>query len=114
MKQAALSFFSLCLVVLFQTGALAQISINSTTPVTQNFDGTGANLPANWRMSNAFTLTTNAGTAIGNSVLNFATVTGVLNGMNLGGPAASNIPAGATVSAFTGTTVPCPLRRLQL
>lgn len=85
--------------------AEAQISLSNGTPVTQDFNGVGAGLPANWRLTNAFTINTNNTTAIGNSVLNFAAVSGVVNGMNIGGPAASNIPAGATVSSFTGTTV---------
>lgn len=48
------------------------------------------------------TLTTNALTAANGNVLNFASTTGVAVGQNVSG---TGIPAGATVVAFTGTTV---------
>lgn len=47
-------------------------------------------------------LTTSALTAANGNVLNFASTTGVAVGMNVAG---TGIPAGATVVAFTGTTV---------
>ena len=47
-------------------------------------------------------LTTNALTAANGNVLNFASTTGVVVGMNAAG---TGIPAGATVVALTGTTV---------
>lgn len=47
-------------------------------------------------------IATNALTAANGNVLNFASTTGVVAGMNIAG---TGIPAGATVLAFTGTTV---------
>lgn len=47
-------------------------------------------------------LTTNALTAANSNVLNFASTTGVAVGQNITG---TGVPAGATVLAFTGTTV---------
>lgn len=47
-------------------------------------------------------LVTNGSTSIGSAVLNFASTTGVSNGMKIYG---YGIPSGATVSSFTSTTV---------
>lgn len=47
-------------------------------------------------------IATNALTAANGNVLNFASTTGVANGMSISG---TGIPAGTVVSSFTGTTV---------
>ena len=50
----------------------------------------------------SLSLTTNALTAANGNVLNFASTTGVANGMTISG---TGVPTGATVIAFTGSTV---------
>lgn len=46
-----------------------------------------------------------APTASGNSVLTFASTTGVANGMSINGLSGDGVPSGATVASFTGTTI---------
>lgn len=103
---STLSLLITVLLTSLSVSVRAQVSIPSTTAVTENFDGTGSALPSGWKITNGISLTTTSATAIGSPTLNFSGgPTGVLNGMAIGGPAASNIPAGATVLGTGATTV---------
>jgi hypothetical protein len=53
-------------------------------------------------IAQTLSLTTSALTAANGNVLTFASTSGVANGLNVSG---TGIPAGTTVSSFTGTTV---------
>lgn len=65
-------------------------------------DSTGTTCHAQGTAGQSVALTTNALTAVNGNVLNFASTTGVVVGMNVSG---TGVPAGATVVALTSTTV---------
>jgi len=79
----------------------AQISINSSTPVTQNFDGIGTTaLPANWKVTNSFNLS--SGITSGNTtVTHGAPPFSLAVGMAVTG---TGIPAGATIASIINGT----------
>lgn len=66
------------------------------------YDSAGTNCHKQGTFGVAVPLTTNALTAANSNVLNFAATTGVAVGQTISG---TGIPVGATVLAFTGTTV---------
>ncbi len=80
----------------------AQVSISSTTAVTENFDAmtTGVNLPTNWKVTGSFTLAATAATAGGASTVTVASTATLLNGMGISG---TNIPVGTTITVTSGT-----------
>lgn len=66
------------------------------------YDSAGTVCMEQGTITNTVTLNTSALTAANGNVLNFASTTGVVVGLNVTG---TGIPAGATVIAVTGTTV---------
>jgi hypothetical protein len=75
------------------TGTAGHFRIYDATGTTCHLQGTAGQNVA---------LTTNALTAANGNVLNFASTTGVVVGMNVSG---TGVPAGATVAAVTAATV---------
>jgi hypothetical protein len=66
------------------------------------FDSTGTTCHEQGTVTQGVTIATNALTAVNGNVLNFASTTGVVVGMNVSG---TGIPAGTEVVAVTATTV---------
>ncbi len=99
-----LNRFGLAIGLLFfcwQT-TFGQVSISSTTPVTENFDAmnTTTTLPSNWKVTGSFTLAATAATAGGASTVTVASTATLLNGMGVSG---TNIPVGTTITVTSGT-----------
>jgi hypothetical protein len=88
--------------------ASAVASANAVANITAGYfrvypsSATSTNAVVQGLVAQAVVIATSALTATNGNVLTFASTTGIANGMTISG---TGVPAGATVSSFTGTTV---------